>query len=119
MEALSGSEARVPAWRYLGSHDRARHSTARPLLPGGSGAHSPAPAQPADQVCTAAFRTERIRSLHRCHRTIGLPRLLAGMEDDFGPLPGKTGWIVSHRGRAQFVLTKINEILAWEQRKEV
>src|SRR5213080_2208302 len=33
MEALSRSEARVLAWRYLGSHARTRHSTARPLLP--------------------------------------------------------------------------------------
>src|SRR6266566_477367 len=103
METLSGSEARVFAWRHLGSHARARYSTARPLLPGRSRAHSPAPAQPADQVCTAAFRTERIRSLHRCHRTIGLPRLLAGMEDDFGPLPGKTGWIVSLRSAARLL----------------
>src|SRR6266513_5101726 len=62
MEALSRSEARVLAWRYLGSHARTRHSTARPLLPGGSCPHSPAPPQSADQVCAAAFRSERVRS---------------------------------------------------------
>ena len=33
-------------------------STARPLLPGGSGSHPPAPPQPADQVCTTDFRPE-------------------------------------------------------------
>src|SRR5438445_3717360 len=95
METLSGSEARVLAWRYLGSPARARHSTARPLLPGGSRSHSPAPAQPADQVCTAAFRPERIHSLYRCYRTAGRPRLLARMEDDFGPLSGTTSRTLS------------------------
>src|SRR5207249_5155561 len=34
VEAVSGSEARALAGRYVGSHARARHSTARPLLPG-------------------------------------------------------------------------------------
>src|SRR5437870_9541206 len=71
MEAVSGSEARILAWRYLGSHARARHSIARPLLSGGSRSHSPAPPQSADQVCTTAFRTKRVRRLHRCHRTAG------------------------------------------------
>src|SRR6266566_3328046 len=33
VEAVSGSEARALAGRYVGSHARARHSTARPLLP--------------------------------------------------------------------------------------
>src|SRR5437870_9902412 len=55
METLSGSEARILAWRHLGSHARARHPAARTLLPGGSRAHSPAPAQSADQVRAAAF----------------------------------------------------------------
>src|SRR5438445_12580017 len=95
MEALSESEARVLARRHLGSHARARHSTARPLLSGGSGADSPAPAQPADQVCTATFRPKRVRGLRRCHRTIGRPRLPARMEDHFGPISDGTGWIVN------------------------
>src|SRR5438876_11612636 len=55
VEVLSRSEARILAWRHLGSHARARYSTARPLLSGRSRAHSPAPPQPADQVCAAAF----------------------------------------------------------------
>src|SRR5439155_5320969 len=104
VEVLSGSEARVLAWRYLGPHARARHPAARPLLPGGSRPHSPGPPQPADQVCAAAFWPKRICSLYRRHRTIGLPRLLAGMEDDFGPLSDGTGWIVSLRSPAGLLL---------------
>src|SRR5881628_2435564 len=46
MEALSRSEARVLAGRHLGSNARARHSTARTVLPGRSCPHSPAPPQP-------------------------------------------------------------------------
>src|SRR5438445_12719274 len=103
METLSGSEARILAWRYMGSHARARHSAARTVLPGGSGSHSPAPPQPADQVCTAAFRTKRIRSLRRCHWAIGRPRLFARMEDDIGPLSGKTGWIVGLKSAARLL----------------
>src|SRR5947208_12799638 len=34
VEALSGSEGRVLAWRHLGSHARAGHSIARTVLPG-------------------------------------------------------------------------------------
>src|SRR5439155_17567451 len=100
MEALSGSEASVLAWRHLGSPARARHSIARPLLPGRSRSHSPAPPQSADQVCTVAFLPERIRGLYRCHRTAGRPRLFARVEDHFGPLSGETGWIVSLRPTA-------------------
>src|SRR5438876_6975385 len=103
MEALSGSEARILAWRHLGPYARARHSIARPLLPGGSRVHSPAPPQPADQVCAAAFRPERIRGLHRCHRTAGRPPLPARMEDHFGPLSGRTRWIVSLRSAADLL----------------
>src|SRR5947207_11217606 len=53
MEALSRSEARVLAWRYLESHARTRHSTARPLLPGLQGSHSEAAGQSADQIYAA------------------------------------------------------------------
>src|SRR3989449_2016731 len=59
-----------------GSHARTRHSTARPPLPGRSRAHSPAPAQPADQVCTGTFRPKRIRGVHRCHRRLDNQRCL-------------------------------------------
>src|SRR2546427_10625797 len=58
MEALSRSEARVLAWRYVGSHARTRHSTARPLLPGGSGSHSEAAGQSADQIYAATVGSE-------------------------------------------------------------
>src|SRR5438105_1749095 len=104
MEALSGSEASVLAWRYLGSHARARHSIARPLLPGRSRAHSPAPPQSADQVCTTTFRTKRFRSLRRCPRTAGRPRLPARMEDHFQPLSRRTSWIVSSGSAAGLLL---------------
>src|SRR5438132_8438915 len=110
METLSGSEARILAWRQLGPHVRARHSIARPLLPGGSRAHSPAPAQPADQVCTAAFRSERIRGLYRCHRTAGRPGLFARMEDDFGPLSDGTGWIVSSGPTADLLFLVVRHL---------
>src|SRR6058998_2331648 len=103
MEALSRSEARVLAGRHLGSNARARHSTARTVLPGRSCPHSPAPPQPPDQVCTTAFRTKRFRSLRRCHWAIGRPRLFARMEDDFGPLSDGTGWIVSFRPAANLL----------------
>src|SRR5947207_4595188 len=104
MEALSRSEARVLAWEYLGPHARARHSTAQSLLPGRSRPHSSAPPQPAAQVCPAAFGPKRVRGVHRCHRTVGRPRLSAGVEDHFEPLPGKTGWIVSLRPAADLLL---------------
>src|SRR2546426_12452288 len=96
MESLSGSEARVLAWRYLGSHARARHSIAGPLLPRGSRPHFAASPQSADQVCATAFRSKQVRGVRRCSRAIGRPRLFARMEDECKPLSGGTGWIISY-----------------------
>src|SRR5439155_11504302 len=88
MEAMSGSEARILASRQLGSHARAGHSVAGPLLPGGSRPHSPAPPESADQVCAAAFRPKRICGVHRCHRPAGQSALPARVEDECQPLSG-------------------------------
>src|SRR5438552_3603613 len=121
MEALSGSEARILAWRHMGSHARARHSAARTVLPGGAGSHSPAPPQAADHVCTAAFRISRFVSDARswskppssgAQEQNSLIRLTSFITKDTPMLPRL------NRRRAQFVLTKSDEILAWEQRKE-
>src|SRR5438445_3678072 len=103
MEAVSGSEARILAWRHLASDARARHSIAGTVLSGGSRSRSPAPAQPADQVYAVALWPERIRGLHRCHRTVGRYPLPARMEDDFGPLSDGTEWIVSLRSAARLL----------------
>src|SRR2546428_193045 len=129
MAGMPEQRLAVLAWRHLGSHAGARHPAAQSFLPGGSRPHTPAPSQPADQIRAAPFRRTRavaapISGCVSDARSWSMPLSSGGQEQT--SLLGLTSFITKNppvlpklnRRRALFVLTKIDEILSWEQRKE-